>query len=120
MKDDLKAAVEFFNDRPKGFTDLQYQHLQTLITHATENEEELAYNRRFFSLGDKEQRLKDLEKRQAETMKCPSCGGEADNGNDRCLPPNPYVCFTCEMVEKLKEVRDTLDMKFGQRARPKL
>jgi len=27
---------------------------------------------------------------------CPECGGPADNGHDRCYPPNPYVCTKCE------------------------
>lgn len=27
--------------------------------------------------------------------KCPQCGGVADNGHDRCLPPNPYLCSKC-------------------------
>jgi len=27
---------------------------------------------------------------------CPECGGEADNGFDRCLPPSPYVCTKCQ------------------------
>ena len=27
--------------------------------------------------------------------KCPQCGGIADNGNDRCVPPNPYPCVQC-------------------------
>jgi hypothetical protein len=26
---------------------------------------------------------------------CPGCGGPADNGHDRCLPPNPYYCTKC-------------------------
>ena len=26
---------------------------------------------------------------------CPDCGGEADNGFDRCIPPNPYLCKKC-------------------------
>ncbi len=26
---------------------------------------------------------------------CPKCGGPADNGHDRCLPPNPYWCVQC-------------------------
>ena len=26
---------------------------------------------------------------------CPNCGGEADNGFDRCYPPNPYYCKKC-------------------------
>lgn len=31
-----------------------------------------------------------------DISKCPKCGGEADNGNDRCVPPNPYYCTKCE------------------------
>lgn len=26
---------------------------------------------------------------------CPNCGGPADNGFDRCVPPNPYWCTKC-------------------------
>lgn len=26
---------------------------------------------------------------------CPRCGGIADNGHDRCLPPSPYFCTKC-------------------------
>ncbi len=29
---------------------------------------------------------------------CPGCGGPADNGHDRCWPPNPYYCTKCERV----------------------
>jgi hypothetical protein len=27
---------------------------------------------------------------------CPNCGGVADNGHDRCYPPNPYFCTKCD------------------------
>jgi hypothetical protein len=27
---------------------------------------------------------------------CPICKGPADNGHDRELPPNPYLCTKCE------------------------
>lgn len=30
-----------------------------------------------------------------DLSKCPKCGGPADNGHDRCLPPNPYFCTKC-------------------------
>ena len=30
-----------------------------------------------------------------DLSKCPKCGGPADNGHDRCLPPNPYLCTKC-------------------------
>ena len=28
--------------------------------------------------------------------KCPKCGGPADNGHDRCVPPSAYVCSCCD------------------------
>jgi len=28
--------------------------------------------------------------------RCPKCGGPADNGNDRMVPPNPYLCSKCD------------------------
>jgi len=28
-------------------------------------------------------------------FKCPKCGGPADNGTDRELPPNVYLCTKC-------------------------
>jgi hypothetical protein len=38
-----------------------------------------------------------LEGKQTQPLTvCPSCGGPADNGFDRCLPPNPYYCSKCE------------------------
>jgi len=35
--------------------------------------------------------------------KCPGCGGPADNGHDRCLPPSPYYCTKCMEKERLGE-----------------
>lgn len=32
--------------------------------------------------------------------KCPKCGGNPDNGFDRCMPPNAYHCTKCETVFK--------------------
>lgn len=31
---------------------------------------------------------------------CPGCGGPADNGFDRCLPPSPYLCTKCDNATK--------------------
>lgn len=40
-----------------------------------------------------------LEAAQAPDLnKCPSCGGPADNGIDRCVPPTPYNCTKCEQA----------------------
>lgn len=36
------------------------------------------------------------DKSEPDISKCPRCGGEADNGHDRCYPPNPYNCTKCE------------------------
>lgn len=33
---------------------------------------------------------------EPDLSKCPNCGGPADNGHDRCIPPNPYWCVKCE------------------------
>lgn len=33
---------------------------------------------------------------ESDTLsKCPNCGGVADNGWDRSIPPNPYFCSRC-------------------------
>lgn len=30
-----------------------------------------------------------------DLSKCPKCGGPADNGHSRDLPPSPYLCTKC-------------------------
>ena len=35
------------------------------------------------------------EMERADLSRCPQCGGIADNGHDRQLPPNPYWCTRC-------------------------
>lgn len=37
--------------------------------------------------------------------KCPKCGGYADNGFDRSLPPEPYYCSKCEKEWKNNDPR---------------
>ena len=39
------------------------------------------------------------DEENADLSKCPNCGGPADNGHDRCYPPNPYYCTKCEDKE---------------------
>ena len=34
--------------------------------------------------------------------KCPQCGGEADNGHDRCYPPTAYLCSKCSELHNGK------------------
>jgi hypothetical protein len=34
--------------------------------------------------------------KESDLSKCPECGGEADNGTDRCDPPNVFHCTKCE------------------------
>jgi len=31
-----------------------------------------------------------------DLSKCPECGGVADNGFSRTIPPEPYYCTKCE------------------------
>ena len=37
---------------------------------------------------------------EQDLYRCPSCGGPADNGFSRKIPPSPYYCTKC--MEKLK------------------
>lgn len=39
---------------------------------------------------------------------CPRCGGPADNGFDRELPPNPYFCTVCDEKE-IKELPEVTE-----------
>ena len=32
---------------------------------------------------------------ELDLSRCPKCGGPADNGHDRSIPPNPYHCTKC-------------------------
>ena len=41
-----------------------------------------------------------------DLLACPGCGGEADQGYDRCLPPAPYYCSKCDPPSKSKERGD--------------
>ncbi len=43
---------------------------------------------------------------EVDLTKCPRCGGEADNGFDRCFPPNPYMCIKCTEELEVKQVDD--------------
>lgn len=39
---------------------------------------------------------------------CPKCKGPADNGHDRCLPPNPYYCTKCMAEEQRGVYSETI------------
>ena len=41
-----------------------------------------------------------LKPEEPDLSKCPNCGGPADNGNDRCVPPNAYNCTKCTKSEE--------------------
>ena len=43
---------------------------------------------------------KEPEQIEYDITKCPNCGGFADNGHDRCFPPNPYYCSKCMEDDK--------------------
>jgi hypothetical protein len=37
--------------------------------------------------------------------RCPQCGGPADNGHDRSVPPTPYLCTRCERLLDFRRPR---------------
>lgn len=41
-------------------------------------------------------------------IQCPIYAGAADNGCDRELPPNPYVCTKCEERDMTDELMQTI------------
>ena len=49
----------------------------------------------------------------ADLDKCPGCGGPADNGHSRDLPPVPYYCTRCDpdvaAIEHLEDNREAAD-----------
>lgn len=45
----------------------------------------------------------EVDEMEPDLTRCPSCGGPADNGHDRCLPPAPYRCSKCEGEPDLVE-----------------
>lgn len=55
-----------------------------------------------------EARIKELEG-EPDTTRCPDCGGQADNGFDRCLPPNPYSCSKCQQKDDYDRLCDRLE-----------
>ena len=40
-----------------------------------------------------------------DLSKCPRCGGDADNGHDRCYPPTAYLCGKCSELHNVKSNR---------------
>ena len=59
---------------------------------------------------------------EPDLFHCPKCGGPADNGHDRSIPPNPYFCTRCmaEPVHKcpncvsLQDQNTELDRKLAE------
>ena len=39
--------------------------------------------------------LAEIDEEEPDLSRCPKCLGPADNGHDRCIPPNPYYCTKC-------------------------
>ena len=49
---------------------------------------------------------KGAEMNELET--CPKCGGFADNGFSRSIPPSPYFCRACMAQEEINNLREQL------------
>lgn len=48
---------------------------------------------------------------EQDLSKCPGCGGPADNGHDRCLPPSPYCCTKCEETDRKARAKEATATK---------
>ena len=46
--------------------------------------------------------LKCMDDARPPLDRCPQCGGEADNGHDRCHPPSAYLCSKCTETPNAK------------------
>ena len=46
---------------------------------------------------------------------CPKCGGVADNGFSRDVPPAPYYCSACMCEEELAATKDILNQTRDER-----
>ena len=52
-----------------------------------------------------------------ELETCPKCGGHADNGFSREIPPSPYYCRACmaeDRIEELEAERDKLKAEIAE------
>ena len=47
-------------------------------------------------MSDMSDKIESLVEANPYDDRCPNCGGEPDNGFDRCVPPSPYYCTKCE------------------------
>lgn len=103
-REKFKTEIEEARDRARIIENLRVDDLKT-------------YHAVFKSINDTAERmLKAKDDRIAKLMEqnivrawggddepdldtCPGCGGPADNGNDRCVPPGPYLCTKCSASE---------------------
>ena len=60
-----------------------------------------------FNIGKREGRIEEedalAQQAEPDLSRCPKCNGPADNGHDRSIPPNPYLCTRC-MAEPVEPV----------------
>lgn len=52
---------------------------------------------------DKPPTIASCNQEKDDISKCPGCGGDPDNGHDRCDPPSPYYCTKCEAKKAWRE-----------------
>ena len=50
-----------------------------------------------------------------ELETCPKCGGFADNGFSRSIPPSPYFCRACMAQDEIEDLREQLAKAERQR-----
>jgi len=96
LKRQLAEAQDMAWDILRGFEQMYEAHIPCACAHCCVAIPDIAQWRKAIGALNQPAQESDLSK-------CPGCGGPADNGHDRELPPNPYLCSKCE--------KDTTTMK---------
>ena len=104
--------ILFANDTPlEVHTDLDHlvkrkEFFENSNQKMIETNPHLDFNPVEYSIGDVlewEKVLLDhyfgVEPEEQDISKCPQCGGSADNGFNREVPPCPYLCTECDPEE---------------------
>ena len=70
-------------------------NVEKLVLSALATGEEIAMRRVLERVSTEQTRTQNGNKDTQGPHVCPGCGGPADNGHDRSIPPNPYYCVAC-------------------------
>jgi hypothetical protein len=98
LERELAEAQKIALERGAKVIELQYAAMVYMSTCPADRDTTDAFYRATVALEGvlaSPQSARDSEPPKVDLSKCPKCGGPADNGHDRCYPPNPYYCTKC-------------------------